>query len=125
MKKQYNTLFWKGKTVNVQKTNQIPKLRHHKASGNAYAVLNGRAVYFGPYGTPEANQQYHQVIAEWLAAGKQVDQSHYDITINEIFRSDVNFFLKMFGPMDRRPMKLITSVRHCGRSSSFMELHQR
>ena len=27
---------------------------------------------------------YHQVIAEWLAAGKQVDQPLNDITINEI-----------------------------------------
>jgi len=70
--------------VNAQKTTPIPKLRHHKATGQAYAVLSGRAVYFGPYGTAEANQRYHQAIAEWLAAGKQIDQSPNDITINEI-----------------------------------------
>ena len=43
------------------------KLRHHKATGQAYAVLNGKAVYFGPYGAPGVEEQYHRTIAEWHA----------------------------------------------------------
>jgi integrase len=67
--------------VNAKRT---PKLRHHKATGQAYAVLNKKYIFFGLYGTPEATQKYHQTIAEWLAAGKHVGQSPDDITINEI-----------------------------------------
>ena len=61
-----------------------PKLRHHKATGQAYVVLNGKAIYFGPFGTDEATEKYHQTIAEWLAAGKQLDQPLDGMTINEI-----------------------------------------
>ena len=33
---------------------RVPSLRHHKATGQAYAVLNGKAVYFGRNGEPQA-----------------------------------------------------------------------
>ena len=59
------------KTVEIQKI-QTPKLRHHKATGQAYVVLNGHAIYFGRYGTEEATENYHTTIAEWLSSGKQV-----------------------------------------------------
>ena len=70
--------------MNAKITTRIPKLRHHKATGQAYVVLNGKAIYFGPSGTPEATEKYHQSIAEWIAAGRQLDQPLDDITINEI-----------------------------------------
>jgi hypothetical protein len=59
------------KTVEIQKI-QTPKLRHHKATGQAYVVLNGHAIYFGRSGTEEATENYHTTIAEWLSSGKQV-----------------------------------------------------
>ena len=61
-----------------------PKLRHHKATGQAYVVLNSKYIFFGSYGNPEATRKYHQTIAEWLASGKHIRQSPEDITINEI-----------------------------------------
>ena len=70
--------------MNAQKTTRIPKLRHHKATDQAYVVLNGKAIYFGPSGTDEATEKYHQTIAEWMAAGKQLDQPLDGMTINEI-----------------------------------------
>lgn len=45
----------------------IPKLRLHKASGNAAVMLDGRYLYLGEYGTPEAQERYDRLIAEWLA----------------------------------------------------------
>jgi len=52
----------------VEKTkNSIPKLRHHKASGRAYVVLNTRAFWLGKSGTEEAEQNYNKTIAEWLS----------------------------------------------------------
>ncbi len=70
--------------MNAKRT---PKLRHHKATGQAYAVLSGKYLFFGPYGTPEATQKYHQAIAEWMAAGKQVNPSPEAITINQVIAS--------------------------------------
>jgi len=63
---------------------QPPKLRHHKATGQAYTVISGRAVYFGPFENTEANQKYHQTIAEWLAAGKNAHAPCHEITIDEV-----------------------------------------
>ena len=67
-----------------QKNRRVPSLRLHKASGRAYVVLNGKAVYCGAHGTPEAEAQYHQVIAEWLAAGQQLPADPETLTIKEM-----------------------------------------
>ncbi|MHB9069384.1 MAG: hypothetical protein ACYC54_03335 [Sedimentisphaerales bacterium] len=64
--------------------NSTPKLRHHKASGRAYVVLNGKAFYLGHYGTEEANQNYHRTISEWLSSGKQASTNGTQITVSEL-----------------------------------------
>ena len=106
--------------MKTKKTTQIPKLRHHKASGQAYAVLNGRAVYFGPYGTPEAAQQYHQVIAEWLAAGKQADQPPNDITINEIIARFWEHAQRYYVHLDGTPTYEISNFRQALKPLQFL-----
>ena len=63
---------------------RVPSLRHHRATGQAYAVLNGKAVYFGRVDDPQAEQKYHQAIAEWLAAGKQLPVDPNVITVKEV-----------------------------------------
>jgi len=72
---------------NERRVCTTPKLRHHKATGQGYAVLSGKYLFFGPYGTPEATQKYHQAIAEWMAAGKQLNPSPDAITINQVIAS--------------------------------------
>jgi len=62
----------------------VPSLRLHKASGRAYTVLNDKAVYCGKHGTPEAEQRYHQVIAEWLASGRQLPGDPEQMTVKEL-----------------------------------------
>ena len=49
-------------TKDSKKNLRVPSLRLHKASGQAYVVLSGKAIYFGSHGTPQAEQEYHQVI---------------------------------------------------------------
>jgi integrase len=63
---------------------RVPKLRHHKASGQAYVVLNGNAVYLGKHGTAEATEKYHQTIGEWLASGRARASEPEHITVKEI-----------------------------------------
>lgn len=54
------------------KNSSIPKLRHHKASGQAAVVLGGKWHYLGTYGTPQAEERYSRIIANWLASGRRV-----------------------------------------------------
>ena len=69
---------------NEQRIAKTPKLRIHKATGQAYVVLNGRAIYFGNPRTCDPQVQYHRVIAEWLANGRQPQAPPNEITINEL-----------------------------------------
>jgi len=68
----------------VEKPAKVPKLRTHKATGQGYVVLNGRAVYLGRADQPETERRYHQVIAEWLAAGQQPKVQPADVTVKEL-----------------------------------------
>src|SRR3954451_16660513 len=47
-----------------------PKYHHHKASGRAYVVLDGKAVYLGKYATASSRNRYHAVLAEWVASDR-------------------------------------------------------
>jgi len=62
----------------------VPSLRFHKASGQGYVVLSGKAVYLGKHGEESTQQKYHQVISEWLTAGRQLPGDPDHITIKEI-----------------------------------------
>jgi hypothetical protein len=46
---------------------RIPKLTHHKASGQAVVRLSGSDCYLGPWGSRTARDEYDRRIAEWLA----------------------------------------------------------
>jgi len=45
---------------------RIPKYCLHKATGQGYARLRGRCVYFGPHGAEESRKRYEAAIAELL-----------------------------------------------------------
>jgi integrase len=49
---------------------RVPSYRLHKASGQAYVVIHGRAHYLGKHGTRASREGYARVIAEWAAAGE-------------------------------------------------------
>lgn len=51
---------------------QIPKYRKHKASGQAVVTIGGKDHYLGPYGTKASHMLYDRLVAEFLAAGRQV-----------------------------------------------------
>lgn len=64
---------------------RIPSLRLHKGSGQAVVTIPGqRDIYCGKYGTPEAQQTYERVIAEWLANGKRLPLDPELITVVEL-----------------------------------------
>lgn len=49
---------------------RIPKHGVHKPSGRGRVYLNGRYHYTGQHGTPEADESYRRIIAEWLTTGE-------------------------------------------------------
>lgn len=90
---------------------RIPKLRHHKASGRAYAVLNGKAVYFGEHGTPEAAEKYHQTIIKWLAAGRATAADSKSITVKEVVARYWRFAQRYYVCPDGRPTGEVNNIR--------------
>jgi len=67
-----------------QDNRRVPSLRTHKASGQAYVVLNGKAIYCGRPDDPLTESHYHQAIAEWMAAGWQLPAEPDGIPIKEL-----------------------------------------
>lgn len=51
----------------------LPVYGNHKAAGQARVVLGGHHVYLGPYESPASREKYDRLIAEYLAAGRNVD----------------------------------------------------
>ena len=70
--------------MDATKKTRIPQLCAHKATGQSFIRIDGRAIYFGRTGLPETAQKYHQFIAEWLASGCQTHSEPEQITVNEL-----------------------------------------
>jgi integrase len=78
-------------TTKVRKR-RIPSLCLHKATGQAVVRLSGKDVYCGLHGTPEAQEKYDRLIAEWLLTGQQASPppsaesraAAPDLTLNEL-----------------------------------------
>ena len=103
-----------------KRNTKTPKLRYHKATGQAYCVLNGHVIYFGSSRTCDSTDQYHKVIAEWLANGKQPNTSPSDVTINEMLAFGCMPKATTVTPMVTRPQSLEISVFPCDHSTRFM-----
>lgn len=61
-----------------------PALRHHKPSGRARVRIDGRDIYLGIHGSPEATTAYHRLIAEWASCGYRLPIAPDEITIDEV-----------------------------------------
>jgi hypothetical protein len=71
---------------------RIPSYRLHKPTGLAVVRLNDHDVYLGKHGTPESQQEYSRVIAEWIANLQQLGSqarattgSGGQVTVSELF----------------------------------------
>lgn len=58
----------------MPKTARIPSYKLHKASGQARVIIRGRQIYLGAFGSPESQEKYARLIAEF-AVGKEPEQS--------------------------------------------------
>lgn len=61
-----------------------PALRHHKPSGRACVRIDGRDIYLGRFGTPEATAAYFRLVAEYTSSGNRLPVPQAEITIDEV-----------------------------------------
>jgi integrase len=64
----------------MRSRNEVPKIRRHKGTGQAYVRLDKRDIYLGQYGTQASIDLYDQKIAEWLAGGRKLPRSEIQPT---------------------------------------------
>jgi integrase len=63
----------------------VPSLKLHKGTGQAYVVLDGKRRYLGKHGTPQATSEYIRTIGEWEARERQAAApSSADLTVVEL-----------------------------------------
>ncbi len=70
---------------------QIPKYGHHKGSGQARVIIQGKPIYLGTHGSPESREKYARLIAERFLPGAEYSTANPrraeefpDISINEL-----------------------------------------
>jgi len=85
---------------------RLPKYRHHKASGQALVLINGRRIYLGTYNSPESQERYRRYITQLVAPGLAVDESRTEqaLTINALilryYRYAQTYYVKNGQPTD-------------------------
>jgi len=63
---------------------RTPSYRHHKASGQAFVEFDGRRIYLGKHGSKKSREEYHRLIAEWLANDQQLPVPPEELTVAEL-----------------------------------------
>lgn len=87
---------------------RVPKLLHHKASGQAFVLLHGRHKYLGKWGAPETEIAYHTLMAEYTANGGHIAPPPAEITCLEL----VNLYWQHVTEYYRKPDGTPTSQQH-------------
>ena len=81
----------------------IPPLRQHKSTGQGYVLLNGRFIYLGRFDHPETRVKYERVLAEWLAAGRQLPTPQDQITVKELLARFLQWAKEYYTPTGTEP----------------------
>ncbi len=82
----------------------VPKLRPH-SSGQARVTIDGKDYLLGPWGTPEADEAYRRLLAQWLAKeGPFTPVNDEPVTMAEVLAGYWLFAEKYYG-YDREPKR--------------------
>jgi integrase len=88
-----------------------PSYRLHKPSGQAVVTLSGRDIYLGKYDSPESHGRYDELVAQWLASGRNLPDPGRGITINELadaYQRHANVYYRK----DGKPTPEVGNVRY-------------
>ncbi len=86
-----------------------PAYQRHKATGQAKVRIDGRDHYLGPHGSPESQERYRDLIAEWLV--RNGDTSRYTLTIDNLALSYLEH-AKRHHIKDGRPTSEVCCIRN-------------
>ena len=79
----------------------IPKYRRqrkHKGDDLAFVELNGQRHYLSKYRSPQSRREYHRLVAEWEANGRQLPVDPDNITVVELCARYWQFDQGYYGP---------------------------
>jgi len=65
----------------MPKPRSEPTYQHHKGSGQARTVINGKSIYLGKYNSRESQERFNDIKAEWRL-NNNVDQ--YTLTVDNL-----------------------------------------
>ncbi|MFM9068358.1 MAG: tyrosine-type recombinase/integrase [Planctomycetota bacterium] len=93
---------------------QFPRYRKHSSSDRAFIEIHGKRVYLpGPYGSKVSKAEYHRLIQEWEAAGRQrIGDDGTELTITELIAQYWKFSTEYY-----RGLTTETSEVHCIRAA--------
>ncbi len=90
----------------------IPKLRHHKASGQGFVELNGWRHYLGRFERPETRQRYHDLLQTWEARGRQpLNVGPDEITVVELLSRFMKHAASYYRGPDGKVSRVVSSLR--------------
>jgi integrase len=92
----------------------IPSICLHKATGQAVVRLDGKDYYLGKYGTPQVQQRYDRLIAEWLAGKRSrpvPGESGNGFTVDEVLVRYWRWAESYYRDDDGRPARELENIR--------------
>ncbi len=92
-------------------TPAVPGYLFHKATGQGYARMNGRQVYFGDYDKPESKQKYYALIARYLKNNGTIPPAPPEITIMELCALYLKFASSRYVNSEGEPTQTMDWVR--------------
>lgn len=94
------------------KRSRTPSLRHHKASGQGFVVLNGRWIYLGKYGLDSTERAYHRTLEEWFANDRRLPVEPDEITVVEVLAAYWKRACERYRrPSDGKPTSELDGIR--------------
>lgn len=102
----------------VSRPKGLPSYRLHKASGQGRAIVGGRHIYLGPYGSPESHARFARLIAECVQIGGAPNSNRAEVktlraalTINQLILAYWEF-AKTYYVSNGHPTTELTSMRY-------------
>ena len=95
----------------AKKPQRVTKYRLHRPTGQAFVELQGYRLYLGRYDLPATRQKYHQVIAEYLAAGRQLPVAPDVMTVVELLARFWTWAEGYYAQPDGTPTGEISALR--------------
>ncbi len=95
-----------------------PTYQFHKGSGQARTVINGKDFYLGPYNSPESQEKFNDLKAEWRLR-QNVDQ--YTLTVDGLALRYLTHATEYYCHKDGTPTRTADNIRYALRP--LLEIH--